>query len=700
VNPMTDAGHPASAAPRPAAAAPTAVREELDHLERVRRKLNENPEGPGASETTMVNEILQMQTDLQQARNDDKPALFQQLEHMQARLDQVRKGRPSETVDPESPYFGHLGLVEGGRRRDIFIGRATRLGDGLRIVDWRNAPISRMFYRYDEGDEFEEEVSGRDRTGRVEARRTVHIERGELLRVGSAHGTWLRGTEGWQELARSSTHLAGGEGSALRAGRTADARLGARSGRLRADKHLPDIAALIDPEQFALITASDSGVVVLRGSAGSGKTTVALHRIAYLAFQDPRRFSAGRVLVVVWGRALRDYVSHVLPALGVEGVHVTTWDEWSRRQVGRAYGSILPPVWAEDTPEPVVRLKLHPAVSELLARHVEAHPGPPRPLQALEDWARVLTDRAALAQAVGDGLSPAALDRAMAWMDEQTQAVMAFANGHVDVDARLDSEDAALLLRAAQLRMGRLRLKGSQELRYSHIVLDEVQDFSPAEVQVLLGTTDKRRCVTLAGDVRQHISQAAGFTSWTGFLERIGVPTRSLATLEVSYRSTHQITRFALDVLADDEEPPPRTTREGPEVELFRFSDHGAAVAFLAQELRRLTLDEPLANIALLTPDAATSVLYAEGLQQAELEGVRLVEDQQFAFSAGIDVVEASQVKGLEFDYVVIIDVSARHWPDTPHHRRLLHVAATRAVHQLWLTCVGTPSSILPDTSR
>ena len=47
-----------------------------------------------------------------------------------------------------------------------------------------------------------------------------------------------------------------------------------------------------------------------------------------------------------------------------------------------------------------------------------------------------------------------------------------------------------------------------------------------------------------------------------------------------------------------------------------------------------------------------------------------------------------------------VVDASARWWPDSPHHRRLMHVAATRAVHQLWLTCVGTPSSILPRAQR
>ena len=228
------------------------------------------------------------------------------------------------------------------------------------------------------------------------------------------------------------------------------------------------------------------------------------------------------------------------------------------------------------------------------------------------------------------------------------------------------------------------------------MVLDEVQDFSPVEVQVLLDAASKQRSVTLAGDTRQHITQHAGFSSWAGFLDRIGVASTALNTLAVSYRSTHPITQFAVSVLEEDE-PPARTLRDGPPVELFRFSDHGAAVAFLARALRSLTDSEPLANVALLTPNNELADMYSDGLFSAEVSDVRRVRHQQFAFKPGIDVVPASEIKGLEFDYVVVIEAAATHWPDTPHHRRLLHVAATRAVHQLWLTSVGTPTSILPE---
>lgn len=675
----------------------TVVHEEEQLLHGIRTRLLENPEGPGASEEDTIAQLLALREELRTAKTEDRASLYQQMDQLNAVLQQVRNGRQKGVVDPDSPYFAHLRLDEDGRTRDVFLGRATRLGRGLRIVDWRNAPISRLFYRYQEGDEYAEEFAGRIREGTVDARRTVYIQDGELLRVNSGDEAWIKSGQSWKQLSAEQSRLAGGQGQSLRAGHSGS-RLGA-SANLRSNKHLPDIAALIDPQQFELITAKRSGVVVLRGSAGSGKTTVALHRIAYLNFAHPRAFPASRMLVVVWGRAMKDYVAHVLPALGVAGVSVTTWSSWSRNLVRRLYQGLVNVV-AQDTPEPVARIKLHPATSEFLAEHIRSNPGPATAEQALQDWAHVITAEADLARVLGDALPPGERKRAMRWTGEQVRAVLSHFEGDTDIEAQLDVEDDALLLRAFQLRVGPLRARGKTPLSYAHIVLDEVQDFSPVEVEVLLNTTDRHRSVTLAGDTRQHISMAAGFSDWTSFLEQIGVESTALSTLEVSYRSTHPVTRFALDVLGDSEEPPPRTQRDGPPVELFRFTDHGACVAMLSESLRTLMLQEPLANVAILTPNADLSAVYARGLEEAEVSDVRQVVDQKFAFAPGIDIVEADQVKGLEFDYVIIVEVAARHYPDTPHHRRLLHVAATRAVHQLWLTCVNTPSSILPQTMR
>ena len=74
----------------------------------------------------------------------------------------------------------------------------------------------------------------------------------------------------------------------------------------------------------------------------------------------------------------------------------------------------------------------------------------------------------------------------------------------------------------------------------------------------------------------------------------------------------------------------------------------------------------------------------------------RLALDGAFDFQPGISVTCVAEVKGLEFDYVVVPDASAAHYPDTPESRRALYVAVTRAIHQLWLASVGTWSPILP----
>jgi len=144
-------------------------------------------------------------------------------------------------------------------------------------------------------------------------------------------------------------------------------------------------------------------------------------------------------------------------------------------------------------------------------------------------------------------------------------------------------------------------------------------------------------------------------------------------------------------------ETPPETTRGGPPVELFRFTDHGAGVAFLATALKGLTACEPLASVVLLAPSAEVAGLYAGALEAAEVPRLSWVQDQRFSFAPGIEIAEVADVKGLEFDYVVLLEVSATHYPDTAAARRRLHVGATRAIHQLWLTSVATPSPLLRE---
>ena len=188
----------------------------------------------------------------------------------------------------------------------------------------------------------------------------------------------------------------------------------------------------------------------------------------------------------------------------------------------------------------------------------------------------------------------------------------------------------------------------------------------------------------------------AGFTSWSDFFRHLGVDGAAVETLRVSYRCTQQVVEFAMDVLGPlREDDLPMVTRSGPQVELFSFTNHGACVSFLADTLNTLADREPNASVAILAPTRELSDIYFRGLRQGDVPRLRQVTKQDFAFAPGVEVTEVAEVKGLEFDYVVLVEVSRGHYPETAAARRLLHVGATRALHQLWLTSVAPSSPLI-----
>jgi DNA helicase-2/ATP-dependent DNA helicase PcrA len=353
------------------------------------------------------------------------------------------------------------------------------------------------------------------------------------------------------------------------------------------------------------------------------------------------------------------------------------------------------------SPPEVQRLKLHPALGCALETQRRGTAGPATAEQALDDWASVLTRGTLLAEvfdreAPGD-FTDAQLHRIVDWNRRCHEERAAALAGDAGEGTGLDPEDDTLLLQAWQLRVGPLRGRGGRPLRYRHVAIDEAQDFSPLEVQVLLRCLDAAGSITLAGDTHQHVVPHSGFTSWSDFLVHLGVPGTEIETLRVSYRSSREIVAFATSLLGDlrEDDEPPVSPRSGPPVEIFRFTDRGACVAFLADALKEVVREEPLASTAVLTPSPQLSAVYHRGLANSDLAPLRRVEDQDFTFAPGVEVTEIEQVKGLEFDYVVLVEVDADHFPDTPEARRLLHVGATRAVHQLWLMAVGTPSPLV-----
>jgi DNA helicase II / ATP-dependent DNA helicase PcrA len=357
----------------------TVVREELRLLAVVRRALIDATAHAGRDVRERGLDdarLLELRDEVSVAKPEDLPSLFDQMHTLGALRAQRGKG-VTGNIDLANPYFGHLRLDEGGKRRDVLIGARSYVDSaaGVRIVDWRNAPVSRIYYRYQEGDDYEEELGDRLVEGVVLARRSVAIVGGELVRVSSSEGTFARGKNGlFRRVETSHVKLSSprrwtsGEDTGVEKA----ARLGVDAGgQLRQDKLLPAIAALLDKAQFDLIARPSTGLVAIQGSAGSGKTTVGLHRVAYLAFADPRRFRPDKLLVVVPHDALVHYVARVLPELGVEGVRVVTFARYAAAGLATLLPK-LPTEVTEDTPPVVSRAKtsaaLLPAIERAAAR--------------------------------------------------------------------------------------------------------------------------------------------------------------------------------------------------------------------------------------------------------------------------------------------------------------------------------------------
>ena len=352
------------------------VAEELKLLATVQHALDENGAADvSAARGRVLDEgrMLELRDEVAVAKPEDLPSLFEQMHHLAALRGQ--RGRSvSGSVDRATPYFGHMRLEEvvpagerrpgapPKRRRDVLIGARSYVdsGQGIRIVDWRNAPVSRLYYRYAEGDDYDEQLGDRMIEGTVLARRGVSIAGGQVVRVAAPQGTFVRGRDGrWKRVEVSRARLETERRWAARNGDVAQARLGVGAdGQLRQDKHLPAIAALLDEQQYELVAKESTGLVAIQGSAGSGKTTVGLHRVAYLAFREPQRFRPEKMIVVVPSEALIHYVARVLPSLGVEGVPVTTFARFATRLVGQNFPR-LPTKTSEETPAVVARAKSH-----------------------------------------------------------------------------------------------------------------------------------------------------------------------------------------------------------------------------------------------------------------------------------------------------------------------------------------------------
>lgn len=669
---------------------PTIVQEEQVVVDRVIPLLRSLQSRDGELEQELVQRAREAHRAWTDARGDpaQREAFEEALAEAKQRLQVHRDARKARQVPIGTPYFGRIVLQEGARRQEVLIGKVGVVDSGLAIVDWRDAPISQLYYNYAEGDEYEEIIGNRERSGVLTARRRVDLREGGLVEVeGGTEIVRLRPDGGWATPGRIKEE--------------------------RDDHRLPDIVSLITREQFQVISRPDAGVVLLRGRAGSGKTTVALHRIAWMHFKDPKRFRGDRMLVVMFNKALQTYISRVLPELGVPGVPVETFHGWALRQL-RQGGIQLE--WRGEASPAVARLKRHPAMAKLIEASLDAL------AEKSAAWVGEQTDdKAGWAATNGAGfakirafrkgapgwwnrLRPRLLDHVKdlwgLFADEDLCKRILPASLHSVLPAArknqqrcaearcLDWEDAALLLRIGQLKHKRdPAIECSWAGIYSHVMIDEAQDLSTVEIEALLDAADAGRSVTVAGDPAQKILSDAQFEGFEALLSRLsGQVEVRLDALQVGHRSTRPIMELALRALgtAPSADPAVIAARDGQPVAWVQADD----VAGILKAFREA---RPRALVAVLARGKSTADQWARRLTAEGVADVRRASRADFSFQPGVVVSNVHQVKGLEFDGVVLL--SPAEFPET--ERQLLHVAITRAADHLWV--VGQGGMIAPD---
>ena len=538
------------------------------------------------------------------------------------------------------PYFASLTINDHDPRigkKSYLIGKqGVLVGTKPLVIDWRKAELSQLFYEYDEGEEYEEEVVGRLREGLVERKLTYGMSRGALTRVEGTDRIYEKVDGEWTVNGRSLTTQQIKEN--------------------KGDSRIVDIISLISPEQFRLITKKHLGCTYLTGGAGSGKTTVALHRLSYLLFNHPAVFRPERCMVVMFNRALQGYVQETSRELIDAKTTVKTFHSWvddALSRIGNFRGMVSPRQYFTD-------IKKSCKMRELLEAYVQQTS---QPDSALTDLYQLYSHPQLVKQYLGE----AGAVRAFL---EHYQGCLA---GQVFT---LDFSDKGILLRLVQLRNAGQTIEVGLNW-FDHIIIDEAQDLSRIELDTLAAASSAGKSLTVCADINQRILDFlddGGFLSFQSDLTKIGLDS---AELSISYRSTAQIMALASRVSG---RPASKVVKAGPEPRNHSFQTKEDAVLALFRSTRALLRAEPKSLTAIVCRYKTEAQELYDHLKS--LEGVRL-ETKTFNFKPGVIITNVHQVKGLEFSGVILWNPSGKNYPKTTVSKNLLYVAITRASERL-----------------
>ena len=590
------------------------------------------------------------------------------------------------------PYFGRIDFLEkkeNSKVMPIYIGIHTFYDPESRatlIHDWR-APVSSMFYDHELGEAGYRSPSGEIK-GVISLKRQYRIRGGKMeFMIESAltvHDDILQ-----KELSSN------------------------------ADDKMKNIVATIQREQNRIIRNEDIRTLIIQGVAGSGKTSIALHRIAYLLYTFRDSISSKDILIVSPNKVFSDYISNVLPELGEETVPETSMEQilsgvLEHKYKYQTYFGLVNELLEKPSSSLIDRIAYKASfgfISELdkFILHIEntyfkaadvkltkyiTIPAPfieeqylrfnrypiRRRFDAMADYMLDMlkiqytftvttTGRNLLKKEIR--LMFAGNNDIQVYKDffkwTNNPGMFKMRKGHT-----LEYSDLAPL---AYLHLA-LEGNGNQPFRVKHLLIDEMQDYSPIQYKVIQKLFPCRK--TVLGDAGQSVNPYGSSTAET--IQK-SLTASEIMKLCKSYRSTFEITDFAQKIHPNAELEP--VARHGEKPQILQF---GSAVEELSGIMGLISTyrKSGYKSLGIICKTEQQAREMADVLK-SYANDISFLSSQSSAFVQGIVITSAHMAKGLEFDEVIIPQTDERNYR-SEIDKSMLYVAVTRAMHRLTLT--------------
>ena len=590
------------------------------------------------------------------------------------------------------PYFGRIDFLEkkeNSKVMPIYIGIHTFYDPESRatlIHDWR-APVSSMFYDHELGEAGYRSPSGEIK-GVISLKRQYRIRGGNMeFMIESAltvHDDILQ-----KELSSN------------------------------VDDKMKNIVATIQREQNQIIRNEDIRTLIIQGVAGSGKTSIALHRIAYLLYTFRDSISSKDILIISPNKVFSDYISNVLPELGEETVPETSMEQilsgvLEHKYKYQTYFGLVNELLEKPSSSLIDRIAYKASfgfISELdkFILHIEntyfkaadvkltkyiTIPAPfieeqylrfnrypiRRRFDAMADYMldMLKIQYAFTVTTAGRNLLKKEIRLMFAGNNDiqvykdffkwtNNPGMFKMRKGHT-----LEYSDLAPL---AYLHLA-LEGNGNQPFRVKHLLIDEMQDYSPIQYKVIQKLFPCRK--TVLGDAGQSVNPYGSSTAET--IQK-SLTASEIMKLCKSYRSTFEITDFAQKIHPNAELEP--VARHGEKPQILQF---GSAVEELSGIMGLISTyrKSGYKSLGIICKTEQQAREMADMLK-SYANDISFLSSQSSAFVQGIVIISAHMAKGLEFDEVIIPQTDERNYR-SEIDKSMLYVAVTRAMHRLTLT--------------